>query len=155
MKNNIVFKIVLMSIALIAVAFWGWNYLNKNTNDVINNNIIFDTKISGDSKDLVSFSVDAGSGVSGIFTATGSVQGGYFFEGNIIVNILDSNKNIIKKGNGNAKTDWMTSEPVVFETVLDFTNIQKGPAYIEIHNDNPGAPTEGINKSIKIPIIIK
>lgn len=154
MKNNIVLKIVLMLIALVAVAFLGWNYLNKNANDVVNNNI-FDNKILGDAKDLVSFSVDAGSSVSGIFTAVGSVQGGYFFEGNIFVNILDSNKILIRKGRGNAKTDWMTTEPVGFETVLDFTNLPKGQAYIEIRNDNPGAPAEGINKSIKIPIIIK
>ncbi|MCX6754422.1 MAG: hypothetical protein NTU81_01160 [Candidatus Nomurabacteria bacterium] len=155
MKDHIVLKIVLMFVALIAVSFWGWNYLNKNANDVISNNIVFDTKILGDYKDLVSFSIDSGSSVSGALTAVGSVSGGYFFEGNILVNILDSNKKVIKKGNGSAKTDWMTMDPVGFETIIDFTNLPKGNAFIEIHNDNPGAPTEGVNKSILIPIIIK
>src|SRR4051812_43230187 len=38
-------------------------------------------KISGHAEDLVSFSVKPGDHVSGILNFTGSVKGGYFFEG--------------------------------------------------------------------------
>lgn len=53
-----------------------------------------------------------------------------------------------------AKTDWMTVEPVEFEGNIDFTGLTKGPAYFEIHNDNPSGLPEN-DKSIQIPIIIK
>lgn len=152
MKNKQLFKIVsILVVVTIAGFFIGSFFINNNS---INNKIPFDNKILGNDQDLVSFSVEAGSNVSGAMVAVGSVQGGYFFEGNILINILDSDKKLLVNGYGNAKTDWMTSEPVGFETMLDFTNLPKGPAYIEIQNDNPGAPNEGINKRILIPIII-
>lgn len=119
-----------------------------------NENTFLDTKILGNSEDLVSFSVEKGEEVSGILNVTGSVSGGYFFEGNILVNILDSNKKLLKSGNGNAKGEWMTSGPVGFDAVLDFTKLPKGRAYIEIHNDNASGLPEN-DKSILIPIIIK
>ena len=156
MKKKKLFKIILISIAIIIIVILGWKLTEKNKNiETKNNTPFFDTKILGNSKDLVSFSVSPGDSVSGILNVTGSVQGGYFFEANIQVNILDSNKKLLRAGNGNAKTEWMTSDPVGFDAVLDFTKLHKGPAYIEIHNDNPAGPNEGVNKSILIPIIIK
>jgi len=150
-------KIIKIMIALIittVIIIFGWNFYegNKNTSQ---NSQTLDTRILGNSQDLVSFSVSSGDTVSGVLNVVGSVQGGYFFEGNILVNILDLNKKIIRNGNGNAITDWATLEPVGFNAALDFSYLPSGPAYIEIHNDNPGAPNEGINKSILIPIIIK
>ncbi len=150
------FKIILILISVGAIFYFGWNFLQNEGIDSNGNKIpVIDTKILGNEKDLVSFSVEPGSSVSGILAVTGSVQGGYFFEGNIIINILDSDKKIIRKSNGNAITDWTTIEPVGFNAVIDFTYLPLGPAFIEIHNDNPGSPNEGIDKSILIPIIIK
>ncbi|MGI9118178.1 MAG: Gmad2 immunoglobulin-like domain-containing protein [Minisyncoccia bacterium] len=104
--------------------------------------------------DLVSFSIDSGSSVHGLTQYKGTISGGYFFEGNILVNILDANKNILKKSNAVAKTEWMTSGPVDFEGSIDFTVLPKGPAYIEIHNDNASGLPEN-DKSILIPVIIE
>ena len=109
--------------------------------------------ILGNKDDLVSFSILPNTKVFGIQSYRGSVKGGYFFEGNILINILDANKKVLKKGNATAKTDWMTREPIEFEGSIDFTGLTKGPAYIEIHNDNAsGLPAN--DKSILIPIII-
>ena len=117
------------------------------------NIITVDNTVLGNKEDLVSFSINPGATVSGVLDITGSVKGGYFFEGNILINILDSDKNILKNSHVNAKTDWMTIEPVEFSTTLDITGLSKGPAYIEIHNDNASGLPEN-DKNILIPIII-
>jgi len=72
-----------------------------------------------------------------------------------LINILDSNKNVLLKSNATAKDDWMTAGPVNFEGNIDFTNLKKGPAYIEIQNDDPSAGEGGPAKKIQIPIIIE
>lgn len=155
MKNKKTLKIIVLVIVAIIVVVLGWQ-LSKNNNKNVNENItpIVDTEILGNVGDLVSFSVEPGEKVSGVLAVTGSVQGGYFFEANILVNILDSDMKLLKKGNGNAKTEWMTSDPVGFEAILDFTKLPKGPAYIEIHNDNASGLPEN-DKSILIPIIVE
>lgn len=111
-------------------------------------------QISGNKDDLVSFSVAPGQEVTGVMKVTGSVKGGYFFEANIGVSVLDINKKVIEAGHGTATTDWMTAEPVSFESTLDFTKLAKGPAYIRIANDNPSG-IESKNKFIFIPIVIE
>ena len=110
-------------------------------------------QILGNKEDLVSFSIWPNTKVHGIVSYRGVIGGGYFFEGNILINILDVNKKILKKGNGITKDDWMTASPVNFEGNIDFTNIPKGKAYFEIRNDNPSDLRE-YDKSILIPIII-
>ena len=110
--------------------------------------------ISGNKDDLISFSILPYTKVHGILSYRGVIKGGYFFEGNILINILDINKKILKKSNAVAKTDWMTVEPVSFEGNIDFTGLPTGPAYFEIHNDNAsGLPAN--DKSVLIPIIIE
>ncbi|MBP9715169.1 MAG: hypothetical protein KBD52_01620 [Candidatus Pacebacteria bacterium] len=111
-------------------------------------------KVLGNKDDLISFSILPNTEVSGILSYQGSIKGAWFFEANIQINILDANKNVIKASNAMAKTDWMTVEPVEFEGNIDFTGLPKGPAYFEIHNDNPSGLSE-YDKSIQIPIIIK
>ena len=113
-----------------------------------------DSQISGNKDDLVSFSILPNSKVHGVVSYQGIVKGGYFFEGNILINILDINKNFLKKSHANATTDWMTAGPVNFEGNIDFSLFQKGPAYLEIHNDNASGLPEH-DKSIFIPIIIE
>lgn len=111
-------------------------------------------QILGNKEDLISFSILPNTKVHGILSYRGVVKGGYFFEANILINILDSNKNVLKNGYAMATTDWMTAEPVSFEGSIDFTGLPKGGAYIEIHNDNPSDIREN-DKSILIPIIIE
>lgn len=111
-------------------------------------------EILGNKDDLVSFSVLPNSKVSGIISYNGTIKGGYFFEANILINILDINKNVLKSSNTMATTDWMTADPIDFEGSIDFTNLKKGPAYFEIHNDNASGLPEN-DKSVLIPIIIE
>ncbi len=128
--------------------------VTKTTADimsVVNNK----DQILGDRDDLVAFSVVPNTKIHGPLSYSGIVKGGYFFEGNILINILDSNKRILKQSNAIAKGEWMTTDPIIFEGNIDFTNLPKGEAFFEIKKDNPGSPSEGIDKSILIPIVIK
>ncbi len=116
--------------------------------------------ISGNKEDLVSFSIKPGQEVSGIIKATGILSGGYFFEGNLPISILDQNKNVTSygPGHGQATTDWMTTGPVSFSVGFDFSNIPKGLHYIQITKDDPSEhPLRGRTpaKQIFIPIIVK
>lgn len=111
-------------------------------------------QVLGNKNDLNYFSVKPGDKVYGNLNFSGSVSGGYFFEGNIIINILDLNKNKILQSYAMATTDWMTTEPVAFSGNIDLSNLPKGPAYIEIHNDNASGLSKN-DKSILIPVIIK
>lgn len=161
-KTNTILLIIL--IILVAVGVWflakgrseprysidqQLNGSNTNPPVTLNPGVI-----GPNAKDLVSFSVKAGDTVSGKVKATGVVSGGYFFEANIVVNILDANKKLLKAGNGMADGDWMTAKPTSFSTNLDFTGLPSGPAYIEIKNDNAsGDPA--YDKQILIPIVIQ
>jgi len=107
----------------------------------------------GNKDDLIFFLIASGSNVSGKIDANGILKGGYFFEGNLPISILDANKNVLRITNGTATADWMTIEPVPFKTNLDFTNLPPGPAYIQIHNDNPSGLPEN-DKFILIPVVI-
>lgn len=104
--------------------------------------------------DLVSFSISPNEEVQGVIPYKGVIKGAYFFEANILINILDANKKLLKSGHSTATTDWMTSGPVSFAGNLDFTGLAKGPAYIQIHNDNASGLPEN-DKYILIPIVIK
>jgi len=140
--------LIILVVILIAILFW-WFFTADKKDAYVN-----ETKILGNADSLVSFSISPGQEVSGEIVATGTISGGYFFEANVLVNILDKDKNLLRAGNGTAKTDWMTSGPVGFDTVLDFSGLKKGQAYIEIHNDNASGLPEN-DKSILIPIVIK
>ena len=112
------------------------------------------SQILGNKDDLVTFSILPSSKVHGVLSYRGVIKGAYFFEANIVINILDLNKNVLQRSNAMATSDWMTSGPVDFEGNFDFGGLPKGPAYFEIHNDNPSDMRQN-DKSILIPIVIE
>jgi len=111
-------------------------------------------QILGNKDDLVTFSILPGSRVHGVVSYRGVIKGAYFFEANIAINVLDLSKNVLKRSNAVATSDWMTSGPVDFEGNFDFGGLPPGPAYFEIHNDNPSDMRQ-YDKSILIPIVIE
>lgn len=148
-KLNIVLIIVVIILAGVAI-----NATVKNGSTVkIPENTIA-REVLGNKSDLVSFSILPNSKVHGTVSYTGVIKGGYFFEGNILVNVLGANKNVLKRGNAMATGEWMTAGPVNFGGSVDFSGLQKGPAYIEIHNDNPSGLPEH-DKSVLIPVVIE
>lgn len=111
-------------------------------------------EILGNKDDLVSFSILPNSKVHDVVSFRGVIKGGYFFEGNILVNILDINKEILKKGNAHSVGEWMTAGPVDFEGFVDFSKLTNGLVYIEIKNDNV-SDDRTKDKSILIPVFVE
>ncbi len=163
-KLNTVLLLVLIVLMIIALVMMSKNkemYLSgfkqldqnaeieKNQNSNQSNN-----EILGNKESLISFSVRPGQVVSGKMEVTGTISGGYFFEANVLINILDANKNVLKNGHGTTTADWMTASPVPFKASIDFTGLAQGNAYIEIQNDDPSGGEGGPAKKILIPVII-
>ena len=154
-KLNTVLLFVLIILVVIAIRLMLENketYLPFMQNQETKTNAVY--QISGNKDDLVSFSILPGSKVSGIIKLSGSVKNAYFFEGNILVNIVDTNEKVLKVGHGTATSEWATTGPVSFEATLDFSGLPKGSAYIEIRNDNPSGISAN-DKSILIPVNIE
>lgn len=154
---------ILIGLAIAVVLVTAILFLGSKNESVVEPVIVDNTLpayVAGDSvlgkkEDLVSFTIAPGSTMpKGILSYRGSIKGAWFFEANILINILDANKNVIKASNAVAKTDWMTVDPVEFEGNIDFTGLPAGPAYFEIHNDNASGEPQ-FDKFIQIPIIIQ
>jgi hypothetical protein len=144
-KLNTVLLFVLIVLMVIALRFM---YMNQQALTPSS------PTVSGNSQDLISSNIHPGQKVSGKVKLTATVKGEYFFEANIGVSVLDKNKKLLTGGNGTAIGDWQTLGPVAFTADVDFTNLPLGPAYLEIHNDNPSGMAK-YDKSILIPIVIK
>lgn len=155
-KLNTVLLLILIILMIVALQFMYKNketympYLSENQEMEIPENPIL-----GDKDDLIFLSIVPNTKVSGMLNIDGEVKGGYFFEANILVNVLDKDKNILKQGHGTATTEWMTIEPVSFTSEIDFNGLPIGPAYLELKQDDPSDGESGKPiKSILIPIII-
>lgn len=159
-KNNLsqkgfIIPVIIAMIAFLIVIGVLYIYNNKEVEAPIikeENIKLNNTEITGNKEDLVSFSVKAGDSVSGVLSLTGAVKNAYFFEGNIIVKLLDENQNVLKSGFGIATTDWMTSLPVSFTSTIDTIGLN-GSGYILIENDDPSSGEGGPAKKILIPVI--
>ncbi len=163
-KLNSILLLILIVLMIVAIHFILENkemYLGvfqKQTpvlNVVDKTQPLLETKdgILGNKDDLISFSISPYTKTHGVISYRGVIKGGYFFEGNILVGIVDANKKTLLQSNAVATTDWATIAPVSFEGNIDFTSLPKGPAYIQIHNDNAsGLPAN--DKFVLIPIII-
>ena len=159
---NTALLIILIVLMMIALNFMFKNkstyvdpILGDKTEDKVNEYTLDKSQMLGKTEDLISFSIASGTKVpKGILSYRGEIKGGWFFEANIQINILDANKNVLKASNAVAKTDWMTAEGVEFEGNIDFTGLPAGPAYFEIHNDNASGLPEH-DKFIQIPIVIQ
>lgn len=161
-------KIIVGLLVLVVVVLGCWYFMmngdNKNEGQIpletssklpaLENRDQILTTGQASKDDLIGFSIWPGSKVHGVVSYRGTIQGGYFFEANIRINILDTNKNVLKSSNAVAIGDWMTTDPVDFEGNIDFTGLPQGPAYFEIHNDNASDLPKN-DKSILIPIVIE
>lgn len=158
MKNNLfsrgsIVPILLAIIVFLIIAGGLYFYThNKVEAPIVVDGDKGSLEATGNKDDLVSFSVGTGDEVSGILNLSGAVKGGYFFEGNILISLLDSKYNVLKSGFGTATTNWMTADPVSFTSSIDSTGLN-GYGYILIQNDDPSDGEGGPAKKILIPVI--
>lgn len=112
--------------------------------------------ILGNKEDLISFSILPNSKVRGVVSYSGEIKGGYFFEANVGINVLDKNQKVLKRSYAMATTDWMTGDGVKFDGKMDFTGLPVGPAYFEIRQDDPSGGESGRPiRYVQIPIVIE
>jgi hypothetical protein len=158
-KTGKITLMVLLAVLIIGALFFLTKapVVEDSIGQVENNpDLILDNQILGQKEDLIAFSILPGTKLpQSLLSFDGIIKGAWFFEANILINILDTDQNLLKAGNATATSDWMTVEPVAFSGTIDLTGLPTGPAYLEIRNDNPGAPDEGINKNILLPIVIE
>jgi hypothetical protein len=146
-------KNILWFVFLVVVLFFIFNTkTNKQIPDVIEEEQQAVSVLGPNKEDLLALSIAPGSTVTGEFVLEGVVKNAYFFEGNISIDLLDANQNVIKAGYGTATTDWMTVEPVTFISNVDATGLS-GPGYIKIQNDDPSDGEGGPAKIILVPVV--
>src|SRR5258706_16150493 len=95
--TEILFAIVVIALIGVVVFFSHKNALAP-TVPATDNSLPTYTKLGilGNKDDLISFSIWPNSKVHGVLSYRGVIKGGYFFEANILINILDANKNVLK-----------------------------------------------------------
>lgn len=151
--GKIMLGLVILVVVLVILFFLGSK--KEDSTELPKDVLVIENEILGKKEDLISFSILPGTTMpKGILSYKGEIKGAWFFEANILINILDANKNVLKASNAVAKTDWMTADPVEFEGNIDFTGLPAGPAYFEIHNDNASGEPE-FDKFIQIPIVLQ
>ena len=150
-KNIFTFIKIFFALAFVVV---GMSYFYRTpTPTVINDASVDDRKIAGDVSDFVSFSIAPGAKLTSSSTVvTGSIKGGYFFEGNARGLLLNINKNKVSEFLLKATSEWMTDGPVSFTATMDSTNAPSGDlGFIRLLNDNPSGDMTRV-KYIDIPI---
>ena len=87
-------------------------------------------------------------------TITGEARGNWFFEASFPVFLVNWDGLIIAQGIATAKSDWMTTEYVPFEAILNFTidkNTYSNRGWLILKKDNPsGLPAN--DNALEIPI---
>ena len=82
----------------------------------------------------------------------GEARGGWFFEGDFPVELVDSRGNIISKGFVTAEGEWMTDEIVSFSGELKFEKITNSTeGILRLRRDNPSGLPEN-EEVLEFPI---
>jgi hypothetical protein len=93
--------------------------------------------------------------ISSPLTIKGEARGQWFFEASFPVVLVDWDGRIIAEGIAQAKGDWMTTEFVPFEAVLNFTidkDIYSRNGAIILRKDNPSGLPEH-DDALEIPVV--
>lgn len=108
--------------------------------------------MSGDVANLVSLSIAPNVKIVPGARVYGSLSGGYFYEGQAIVKLLDAKKKVLKTFPMISTSPWQTSGPVSFSFTFDAAGLPQGQGYIRLQNDNPSGDQAKV-KYIDIPTI--
>ncbi|MFC1629852.1 Gmad2 immunoglobulin-like domain-containing protein [Patescibacteria group bacterium] len=81
----------------------------------------------------------------------GEARGYWFFEADFPIRLLDGNNNVIARGIGQAKGEWMTEDFVQFTTMLDFQAPATKKGTLILDRDNPSDLPENADE-LRIPV---
>jgi len=85
----------------------------------------------------------------------GQARGGWFFEGEITLQLLDGERNVLARGFATAQANWMTNDFVPFEGTLTF---ESRPGVTEgvlvVKNNNP-SDNRDLDEAMEIPVVFR
>jgi len=95
----------------------------------------------------------ANSKVKSPLKITGTVPSGWMFEGVFPIKLLDSNQNVIARGQAKevVSGSWQSGKPIEFSATLTFKSAS-GAGTLVLEKDNPSGNPENIKK-FEVPII--
>lgn len=130
---------VILTIILILIAVGVWFFWpNNQHNDLI--------KVEN---------LKANQAIQSPFIITGQARGSWFFEASFPVELLDLSGNVIVQTFAQAKSDWMTTEYVPFEAILNFEiNSDTQEAVLVLKKDNPSGLAQN-DAEVKIPVVLQ
>jgi len=85
----------------------------------------------------------------------GQARGGWFFEGEITLQLLDGERNVLARGFATAQANWMTNGFVPFEGTLTFESragVTEG--VLVVKNNNP-SDNRDLDEAIAIPVVFR
>ncbi len=92
-----------------------------------------------------------GAVVTSPLSVTGVAKGGWFFEGQFPVRLVDASGREVASGVAHAQGDWMTSESVSFKATLTFESPGSGNGELVLSKDNPSGLPQ-YDQQVRIPI---
>jgi len=96
---------------------------------------------------------EIGSEITSPVTINGKATGDWFFEGQLQIQLIDNDGNIISSVPGKTNENWQTENLVSFEGSLEFTT-DKEKGKILIKKDNPSGLPKNADQ-IEIPVYFK
>lgn len=85
------------------------------------------------------------------YTVSGTARGSWFFEASAPIIITDKEGNVLLNSYVTAIGDWMTTEMVPFEQVIDFDPKEATEGYFILKKDNPSGLPEH-DDEVRYPI---
>ena len=79
-------------------------------------------------------------------------RGGWFFEGEVTLQLLDNNRNTLAQGFATAQSEWMTQDFVAFEGRLTFENKTGATDGILVLKNNNPSENRDLDEVMEIPI---
>ncbi len=89
--------------------------------------------------------------ISSPLTITGEARGGWFFEADFPVKLLDGKGDEIAVHYATAESDWMTEDFVPFKATIEFKKPDTEIGYLVLEKDNPSGLKEN-DASLIIPV---
>lgn len=87
-------------------------------------------------------------------TVTGQARGNWFFEASFPVKVIDDSGRQLGVGIATAQGDWMTTEFVPFQAVVQFTTPTTRYGTLILEKDNPSGLPQNAD-SLRIPVVFR
>lgn len=110
-------------------------------------------KIETNSKNIKVYNLVAGQEIKSPLVILGEAAG-WYFEASFPARIEDTFGNVIAQAPAQAKSDWMTTESVPFETKLEFDPPTTPAGFVVLMADDPSGLNQNV-EYIKIPILFE